>query len=134
VREGFARAMGSSVTPGGGQTTERLRSDARPEFSLEKSFQKRHKYVTVVCDLEAQRVLEVGDGRGRESLDGFYEGQSEEQLAGVEGIAMGMCGPYFTSTLAHVREAAHRIVFDKFPVVAHLKKASMKCARLSTVG
>jgi transposase len=37
----------------------------------EKSFQKRHEYVTVVCDLGTRRVLEVGDGRGRASLDRF---------------------------------------------------------------
>jgi transposase len=89
----------------------------------EKSFQKRHEYVTVVCDLGTRRVLDVGDGRGRSSLDRFYTGLSEEQLAGIEGVAMDMWQPYIRSTLEHVPEAEHKIVFDKFHIVAHLKKA-----------
>jgi transposase len=59
----------------------------------EKSFQKRHEYVTVVCDLGARRVLDVGDGRGRASLDQFYEGLSEEQLAGSRGSPWTCGGP-----------------------------------------
>jgi transposase len=90
----------------------------------EKSFQKQHEYVTVVCDLGARpRVLAVGDGRGRASLDGFYERQSEEQRAGIKAVVMDMWGPYISSTLEHVPGAADKIVFDKFHVVAHLKKA-----------
>jgi transposase len=90
----------------------------------EKSFQKQHEYVTVVCDLGARpRVLAVGDGRGRASLDGFYERQSEEQRAGIKAVVMDMWGPYISSTLEHVPGAADKIVFDKFHVVAHLNKA-----------
>jgi transposase len=36
---------------------------------------------------------------------------------------MDMWGPYISSTLEHVPGAADKIVFDKFHVVAHLKKA-----------
>lgn len=89
----------------------------------EKSFQKRHEYVTVVCDLTRRCVLDVADGRSRASLDGYYEGLSEEQLTGIRGIAMDMWKPYVSSTLEHVPEAADKIVFDKFHIVAHLKKA-----------
>lgn len=54
----------------------------------EKSFQKEHEYVTVVCDLDKPpRVLAVGDGQGRASLDEFYKGMSEEQRSGIQGSA-----------------------------------------------
>lgn len=90
----------------------------------EKSFQKGHEYVTVVCDLcKPARVLAVGDGRGRASLDEFYKGLKEDQRSGIQGVAMDMWGPYISSTLEHVPGAADKIVFDKFHIVAHLKKA-----------
>src|SRR5947199_379008 len=38
----------------------------------EKSFQRRHDYVTVVSDLEGARVLFVADDRKRESLEAFW--------------------------------------------------------------
>jgi transposase len=49
----------------------------------EKSFKKRHKYVTIVTDLDASEVLWVGSGRKRETLDAFWESFSEQQLAGL---------------------------------------------------
>ena len=39
----------------------------------ETSFQKRHEYVTVVCDLDRGIVLHVADDHYRGSLDEFYE-------------------------------------------------------------
>ena len=89
----------------------------------ETSFQKRHEYVTVVCDLERPRVLHVADGRGQEALDGFYEGLDEEQLAGIEAVAMDMWWPYIKATLAHVPGAERKVAFDKFHVVKHLNDA-----------
>ena len=59
----------------------------------EKSFRKRHRYLTVVNDLNRSRVLFVAEGRRKASLDGFWETLSEEQLAAVEAIAMDMWGP-----------------------------------------
>lgn len=87
----------------------------------EKSFQKRHEYVTVVCGLEEAKVLYVGDGRGRESLEGFYAGLSPGQREGIEAVAMDMWEPYITSTRQHAPKA--EIVFDKFHIAAHLNKA-----------
>jgi len=87
----------------------------------ETSFQKRHEYVTVVCDLERQRVIYVGDDRKTESLDRFYEGLTPQQKERIEAVAMDMWEPYEDSTRRHVPNAA--IVFDKFHVVQLLNKA-----------
>lgn len=89
----------------------------------ETSFQKRHEYVTVVCDLLNRRVLYVADGRSKDSIDGFYKGLTPTQLEGIEGVAMDMWRPYVSSTQAWVPDAEGKIVFDKFHVVAHLFKA-----------
>lgn len=89
----------------------------------EKAFVKRHEYVTTVCDLLRPRVLYVGDGRSKASLDGFYETLSEEQLAGIEAVAMDMWKAYISCTREHVPDPDGKIVFDKFHIVAHLLKA-----------
>ena len=89
----------------------------------ETSFQKRHEYVTVASDLERTRVLYVGDDRGQEALDAFWLSWTPAQRAKVEAVAMDMWEPYVRSTLAHVPEAAGKIVFDKFHVAQHLGKA-----------
>ena len=47
----------------------------------ETAFAWRHRYVTVVTDLERSRVLYVADDRGRESLDGFWAQRSAAELA-----------------------------------------------------
>ena len=89
----------------------------------EKSFRKRHRYLTVVNDLNRSRVLFVAEGRRKASLDGFWETLSEEQLAAVEAIAMDMWDPYVASAHEHLPEADQKIVYDKYHIAAHLSKA-----------
>ena len=103
---------------------ERRRAEPVPRLGVgEKSFRKRHRYLTVVNDLDRSRVLWVAEGRSRQSLDGFWKTLSAEQRAGVKAVAMDMWDPYVTSTREHVEGAANKIVYDKFHVAAHLAKA-----------
>jgi transposase len=89
----------------------------------EKSFQRRHDYVTVVSDLEGARVLFVADDRKRESLEAFWAlGLTEAQRAQVEAIAMDMWEPYVQATRAHVPGADGKIVFDRFHCAKHLNE------------
>ncbi len=89
----------------------------------EKAVKKRHRYFTIVSDLDAGEVLWVGRGRKRESIDAFWAGLSREQLDAVEAVAMDMWAPYFESTMKYVPDAARKIVFDRFHVTAYLTKA-----------
>ena len=89
----------------------------------ETSFQKRHEYVTSVCDLKRSRVLYVGDGRSLEALQGFFQGLLPEQIASIETVAMDMWRPYIRATLDHVPEASKKIAFDRFHVAQHLNEA-----------
>jgi transposase len=95
----------------------------------EKSFQKGHDYVTVVCDLSAARVLFVGEGRYTDSLNAFYQGLTPDQLAGIKAVAMDMWDPYVRATLRYVPDAHDKIVFDKFHIAKHLNEAVDKVRR-----
>lgn len=83
----------------------------------ENSFRKRHQYVTVVTDQEDPRVLHVATGRGRASLEGFYEALPAEELEAIKSVAMDMHRPYVTATAIHVPDAEDKIAFDKFHVI-----------------
>jgi len=95
----------------------------------ETSFKKRHKYVTVVQDQESGNVLHVADGRGRESIDAFYESLDTKRLSEIESVSMDMSKAYINSTLEHVPEAEKKICFDKFHVAQHLGEAVDKVRR-----
>jgi transposase len=89
----------------------------------ETAFARRHRYVTVVTDLDRSRVLYVADDRGRESLDRFWTQRSAVELAASEAVAMDMWEPYIGSTRAHLPEAEQKIVFDKFHIAQHANEA-----------
>lgn len=108
----------------------RREAEAIPHIGVdEKSFRKRHRYVTVVNDIDRGRVLYVAEDRKQKSLDGFWPTLTEEQLASIEGVAMDMWEPYVNSTKAHLPEADEKIVFDKFHVSKHLGEAVDKVRR-----
>jgi len=89
----------------------------------EKAAAKGHKYLTLVCDLDEGTVEHIAEDRRQASLDGYYQGLSEEQLAGIEAVAMDMWTPYIQATRAQVPGAAGKIVFDRFHVMGYLGKA-----------
>ncbi|MBI5854822.1 MAG: ISL3 family transposase, partial [Nitrospirae bacterium] len=86
----------------------------------EKAAAKGHKYLTLVCDLDEGTVEHIAEDRKTESLKGYYKGLSQEQLAGIEAVAMDMWGPYINATLDHVPDAAGKIVFDRFHVMGYV--------------
>ena len=90
----------------------------------EKSFLRRHNYVTIVTDLEETRVMFVADDRKQESLEAFWAvGLGVSQREGIEAIAMDMWEPYVQATLARIPGAQEKIVFDKFHIAKHLNEA-----------
>jgi transposase len=89
----------------------------------EKAVAKRHRYVTLVCDLDRGTVEYIADDRKRSSLDAYYQSLSKEQLAGIEAVAMDMWGPFIASTVAHVPGGRSKIVFDRFHIMKHMIEA-----------
>ena len=89
----------------------------------ETAFQKRHEYVTVVCDLERERVLHVADEHKESSLAEFYQALGPERCAGLEVICVDMWRPYLAATRAYVPDAEQKIAFDRFHVAQLLGDA-----------
>src|SRR5580692_3916895 len=89
----------------------------------EKSVAKRHRYVTLVGDLDRGTIEFVSFDRKKASLDAFYQSLSPKQLAGIRAVAMDMWEPYISATLQHVPDAGNKIVFDRFHVMKHMLEA-----------
>ena len=89
----------------------------------EKAVAKRHRYVTLVSDLDRGTVEFIADDRKIASLDAYYQSLTPRQLAGIRAVAMDMWGPFITSTMRHVPQAAAKIVFDRFHIMKHMTKA-----------
>ena len=89
----------------------------------EKSFAKRHRYVTLVCDLKRGTVEYIAADRKKTSLDAYYLSLTKKQLAGIQGVAMDMWDPFIAATVAHVPGGRSKIVFDRYHIMAHMNKA-----------
>jgi transposase len=89
----------------------------------EKAAAKGHRYLTLVCDLEQATVEYIADDRKQASLDGYFQGLTDAQRAGIEAVAMDMWEPYIQSVLTHLPEGARKIVFDRFHIMGHMGDA-----------
>ena len=89
----------------------------------EKTAGRGHDYVTIVSDLKGATVEYVGDGRRKESLDGYFSLLSPKSRQKIEAIAMDIWDPYLASIREHVPEAEEKIVFDRYHLMVHMIKA-----------
>src|SRR5207302_9512943 len=95
----------------------------------EQAFRKGHKYLTLVNDLQRNRVLYVAEDREQSSLDGFWSTITAEQRASIQAVALDMWDPYLASLNEHLPDAREKAVFDKFHVAKHLGEAVDKVRR-----
>ena len=95
----------------------------------ETSFQKRHEYVTVVCDAERGTVLYVADDRKEQALSGFFAGLDIAQRNRIKAVSMDMWQAYIKSTHDFIPDAASKICFDRFHVVQIINEAVNKVRR-----
>lgn len=93
----------------------------------EKSFGKGQDYVSVMVDIDNNRVLEVEPGRTRESVDNLWKTLTETIRKGIEAVAMDMWQPFMESTRVACPDA--EIVHDKFHVSKYLGEAVDKVRR-----
>lgn len=129
--EAVSRLMGLSWDEGWGVMDRAVRRGlARKERRVperigvdEKSFARRHKYETLIYDLDRRCVEYVADGRTEESLSEYYLRFEKEERKEIKVIAMDMWEAYIGATKTHVPKADKKIVFDKFHVVQYVTKA-----------
>jgi transposase len=89
----------------------------------EKSFAKRHKYETIVCDLERGTVEYVGRRRKQATLEKYYKQFSPEELGDIAAIAMDMWDAYIAATREYVPSSEEKIVFDRYHVTRFVTHA-----------
>ena len=88
-----------------------LRILAIDEIALKKG----HRYMTVVLDYLTGRVVWMGEGRDKNTLDAFFKDMTAEQKDSIEAVAMDMWEPYINRISHYLPKA--KIVFDFFHVV-----------------
>jgi transposase len=89
----------------------------------EKSFTKRHNFVTLVCDLESGSVEHVGEGRSTASLQSYFDTLSSDQLAGIKAVTLDMWPAYITAVRNALPDSSSKLVFDKFHVMQNVNHA-----------
>jgi transposase len=89
----------------------------------EKAAGKGHDYITVVCDLDRGTVEHIADERKQASLHAYFERLSPQQREAIEAVAMDMWDAYVNSVRAHLDDADHKIVYDRFHIMGHMGKA-----------
>jgi len=97
----------------GGEPTARVHGLRRIGID-ELSYRKGHKYVTIVTDLDAHRIVWVVEGRKAKDLDGFFDALGPKGVAALEVAAIDMSKAF----QAALRERAPHVdvVFDRFHV------------------
>jgi len=73
-----------------------------------------HQYLTIVLDLASGAVVFVGDGKGTEALEPFWE-RLRQSKTNIEAVAIDMSPSYISAVWAHLPKA--KIVFDHFHVI-----------------
>jgi len=89
----------------------------------EKAIAKRHKYLTVVSNLDTGTVEFLAEGRTKESFRSYLAPYTVTEAAQVEAIAMDMWSPFFETATEWIAGAADKIVFDRYHVVQHMNQA-----------
>ena len=80
------------------------------EFAVRKG----HVYMTTVVDLETGRVVYVGDGKGKDALDGFWKRLSRSKSR-IEAVSTDLSGAFISAVREHLPNAT--LIFDHFHVV-----------------
>jgi transposase len=81
----------------------------------EIALHKGHRYMTVVADFFSGKVVWMGQGRSKETLDAFFNKLTVGQKQAIEAVAMDMWEPYINRVKHYCPKA--KIVFDFFHVV-----------------
>ena len=109
---------------------ERRKEDVLTHVCVdETSFKKRHDDVTVVSDHVGGKVIHVGEGRRKGTLDDWYRSLSDDRLHAIESVSMDMWPASITSTLKHVPDGDKKIALDRFHVVRKVSEAMDKVRR-----
>lgn len=94
----------------------RVRHIGIDEFAVAK----RHIYKTIVVDLETGRVIYIGQGKGKDALDGFWKKVRKAGIR-IEAVATDLSPAFIAAVMANLPEAT--LVFDHFHVIKLMNEA-----------
>jgi transposase len=80
------------------------------EFAVRKG----HVYKTIVADLVTGHVVYVGDGKGADALDKFWEKVRKKKVR-IKAVATDLSAAFISSVMANAPDST--LVFDHFHVV-----------------
>ena len=87
----------------------------------EVAWQKWHKYVTNVVDIEKRKVIWNHNGRGKSTLDAFFKDLGKENSLEIDAVACDGARGFLSSIKQHAKNAL--IVLDHFHVKSYLNDA-----------
>jgi transposase len=87
----------------------------------EVAWQKWHKYVTNVVDIEKRKVIWNHNGRGKSTLDAFFKDLGKENSSKIDAVACDGARGFLSSIKQHAQNAL--IVLDHFHVKSYLNDA-----------
>ena len=80
----------------------------------EKYLGKKRKFITIVFDLDAGRIIYVGNGKGKDALKGFWE-RLKKSKARIKAVATDMASGYMSAVMENLPNA--ELVLDHFHLV-----------------
>jgi transposase len=86
----------------------------------EIAYEKGHKYLTIVRDVDKNIVIWIGIGRKKETLDNFFVKLGKRKSKQIIVAVMDMWDPYIKSIIEHTKAD---IVFDKFHIAKKINEA-----------
>lgn len=87
----------------------------------EVAWQKWHKYVTNVVDIETRKVIWNHNGRGKSTLDAFFKELGTENSLKIDAVACDGARGFLSSIRQHAKNAL--VVLDHFHVKSYLNDA-----------
>ncbi len=87
----------------------------------EVAYEKGHKYLTVVRDLDLNRVIWIGIDRKKETLDHFFTVLGKEKQWLITVVVLDMWDLYIASIKEYCPTVD--IVFDKFHIIKKVNEA-----------
>ena len=105
---------------------ERKEERVCPQIGIdEKSYGKGNKFVTIVASTQEETTIveHVGDGKGKDGLEGYWSKFEREELQAIETISMDMSSAYRQSVIENVPESPEKVVFDRFHIMQHVNES-----------
>jgi len=85
------------------------------QIAIDEIYVGKNRYFTIVLDVVSGAVVFVGDGKGSEALEPFWQRLRRQRKVKIEAVAIDMSPAYIKAVRENLQKAV--IVFDHFHVI-----------------